>query len=269
MEITFLVVLGLVAGSLGGLLGIGGSVVMIPALLFFVPGTSIYLAQAVAMTVNPAVAIGAAVKHHRNLNVNWRTVYTVLPVSIVLISIAAWFSNDVKGAWLELAFALFLVWVLLDQLSSLCNTNKEEDAEPNISADERSHSIARCATTGGITGTIAGLLGIGGGLIQVPLLNSLCKLPMKKAIGTSSAIMFVTALVGASFKDFSLNQVNGEGMKALLTAFQIIPGALVGGWLGAKLTNVLPTKAIRITFAILVIIAACKLFAGAIPNLTL
>jgi|TARA_B100000959_G_C14980803_1_gene623379 hypothetical protein len=257
MEFLLFACLGLVAGTLGGLLGIGGSVIMIPALLFLVPDMTIHLAQAIAMTVNPAVAISSAAKHHRNKNVCWHTVWRVLPLSLLFIAIAAWFSNSIKGAWLEFAFALFLVWVLWDQISCLIGKTPNKEQAPV-------QSVVKYGFTGGITGTASGLLGIGGGLVQVPLLNRLCKLPIKRAIGTSSAIMFVTAITGAIVKDISLQNADKNGIEAILHAAQIIPGALVGGWLGAKLTNILPSKTIRIIFAVLVILAGYKLFAESI-----
>ena len=70
MEILLLLSVGLVAGGLGGLLGIGGSVIMIPAMAILL-GWDFHLAQAVAMTVNPAVALSATLKHQRNGNVSW------------------------------------------------------------------------------------------------------------------------------------------------------------------------------------------------------
>ena len=258
MEILLFVCLGLVAGTLGGLLGIGGSVIMIPALLFFIPNMTIHLAQAIAMSVNPAVAISSAAKHHKNRNVSWDVVWRVLPLSLLFISVAAWFSNSIEGAWLEFAFATFLIWVLWDQIACIIGIS------PHPTTSSRP-SMLQYGATGGITGTIAGLLGIGGGLIQVPLLNRLCKLPIKRAIGTSSAIMFVTAILGATVKDVSLQNVDHSAFAAIKHAAQIIPGALVGGWIGAKLTNVLPSKSIRIVFAILVILAGYKLFASSIP----
>jgi uncharacterized protein len=261
MEFIMFVALGILAGTLGGLLGIGGSVIMIPVLLFFIPDMSIHLAQAIAMTVNPAVAISSAAKHQHNLNVSWRAVWRVIPLSLLCISAAAWFSNSINGAWLEFSFALFLIWVFWDQIS--CFVNKNSKAE----VQSKQTSLFRFGLTGGITGTVSGLLGIGGGLIQVPLLNRVCSLPIKKAIGTSSAIMFVTAIVGASVKDLTLQDVENGGLTALLYAAQIIPGALIGGWLGAKLTNVLPNKTIRVIFAILVALASYKLFSKAIPIL--
>lgn len=260
MDFFLLVGLGLVAGTLGGLLGIGGSVIMIPTLLYFVPEMTIHLAQAIAMTVNPAVAISSSAKHHRNQNISWHTVWRVLPLSVIFISVAAWFSNSIDGAWLEFAFALFLIWVFWDQIRCFIGKSpiEEESTETNG---------ARYGLTGGITGTISGLLGIGGGLVQVPLLNRLCKLPIKKAIGTSSAIMFMTAVIGATIKDVSLQYSGGSGVSAILQAAQIIPGALIGGWIGAKLTHALPSKTIRFVFGILVVLACYKLFSSSIPIL--
>jgi len=258
MEILLFVGLGIAAGTLGGLLGIGGSVIMIPALLFFIPTMTIHLAQAIAMSVNPAVAVSSAVKHHKNKNVSWSVVWKVLPISLLFISTAAWFSNSIEGAWLEFAFATFLVWVLWDQIA--CIIGKSKNTSPSSTP-----AMLQFGATGGITGTLAGLLGIGGGLIQVPLLNRFCKLPIKRAIGTSSAIMFVTAILGATVKDLSLQNADHDALTAVKHAAQIIPGALVGGWIGAKLTNILPNKVIRAVFAVLVILAGFKLFASSIP----
>jgi hypothetical protein len=260
MDLLFYLGLGMVAGTLGGLLGIGGSVIMIPALLFFAPTMSIHVAQAIAMSVNPAVAVSSAAKHHKNKNVSWNMAVKVLPISILFVSIAAWFSNSIDGAWLEFAFATFLIWVLWDQVA--CVVGKPLNTTTPTSA-----SILRCSVTGGVTGATAGFLGIGGGLIQVPLLNRLCKLPIKRAIGTSSAIMFATAIIGASVKDITLQDTDHSGFEALMFACKIIPGAILGGWLGAKLTRVLPSKAIRIVFAILVVIASIKMFLNSIPIL--
>jgi len=265
MEIVFLLLLGLVAGTLGGLLGIGGSVIMIPAMSIIL-GWQFHLAQAVAMTVNPMVAVSAASKHHNQKNISWTAVQRVLPLSIICICVAAWLSNKVNSAWLELLFGTFLIWVLWDQILHLLGKKKHAETEPKP-------SVTRCATTGGITGTTAGLLGIGGGLIQVPLLNTLCRLPIKQAIGTSSAIMFFTAIIGAAVKDYSLSNVMDDAerplqaMDAIIGSLWLVPGALVGGWFGAKLTHILPIRSIRSIFALLVVIASIKMLYSSISSL--
>lgn len=266
-EILILLSVGFVAGSLGGLLGIGGSVIMIPATAILL-GWPFHLAQAVAMTVNPAVAVSATIKHQKNNNVSWKTTTYVLPISIACICFAAWFSNQIQSHWLEFFFGIFLIWVFWDQVKSI--VSKPETSEVTSNA-----SIPKCAIIGGVTGTTAGLLGIGGGLIQVPLLNKLCGLPMKIAIGTSCSIMFITAIFGATAKDASLSQcVNEEGVSLGLTAADaiiksmwLIPGALIGGWVGAWLTTKFPVKMIRVVFGILVAIASVKMIASSYPDL--
>ncbi|HIB50831.1 MAG TPA: sulfite exporter TauE/SafE family protein [Phycisphaerales bacterium] len=251
MEILLLLSVGLVAGGLGGLLGIGGSVIMIPAMVMFL-GWDFHLAQAIAMTVNPTVALSSAIKHQRNKNISWQSAKYVLPIAVVCICIAAWLSNAIPSGWLKLSFGLFLIWVLWDQIS--CLTGRTAP----IIKDSKQTPI-RGAITGSITGTTAGLLGIGGGLIQVPLLNRLCGLNIKRAIGTSSAIMFITAICGAIVKDISL-PVDTQGLHELFTrAAWLVPGAIVGGWFGAVLTNILSVTYIRIVFAILVLFAAYEM----------
>ncbi len=268
MEIVILLSVGFVAGTLGGLLGIGGSVIMIPATALLL-GWPFHLAQAVAMTVNPAVAVSATYKHQKNNNVSWQTTKVVLPVALICICIAAWFSNQIPSHYLELLFGVFLIWVFIDQCKSVLGRT-EPDVHP-----EGTPSLTRSSVTGGSTGTMAGLLGIGGGLIQVPLLNRVCGLPMKVAIGTSSSVMFITAIFGATVKDLSLpNCVDASGeslgltaLDALLKALWLIPGAIVGGFVGAWLTNLLPVKLIRIVFGLLVALASVKLISDAFNDL--
>ena len=171
-------------------------------------GWPFHLAQAAAMTVNPAVAFTAAIGHHRSKNICFTTIKRVLPLSILFISLAAWLSNQLEAPWLEASFGLFLLWVLWDQISALRPNEDAAREMPHGTMNEPGWT--RAGLTGGITGSAAGLLGIGGGLIQVPLLNRLCKLPLRKAIGSSSAIMFFTALIGATVKDLSLSEIMSD-----------------------------------------------------------
>ena len=95
---------------------------------------------------------------------------------------------------------------------------------------------------------------------------------MKRAIGTSSAIMFITAIIGATVKDVSLsNTVNNDGeslraLDAIMGSLWLLPGAFVGGWCGAKLTSVLPVKFIRSIFALLVTAASIKMLSSSINS---
>ena len=78
--------------------------------------------------------------------------------------------------------------------------------------------------------------------------------------------MFFTAIVGATVKDISLSEIiatSDTDMNvghAIIGALLLVPGALMGGWVGAKLSTAIPIKAIRIVFALLVAWAAFKMF---------
>ena len=256
MEIVFLVLLGFGAGLLGGLLGIGGSIVMIPAIAYLL-GWPFHLAQAIAMTANPLVAISAARNHRKAGNINWQAFARITPISIACIAAAAWWSNHLAAPWLEAGFGIFLLWVLWNLLVGL---REQRDPPPGA---ERT-TMARCAVVATATGSASGLLGIGGGLVRVPLMHRLCSMPLRSAIGTSSAIMFVTAIVGAAVKDMTLPEAAATDGASLFSEIMkgmwILPGAIIGATIGARLTTALPLRAIRIVFAMLVAIAATRMF---------
>ena len=83
-ELLILVVLGLAAGALGGMLGVGGSIVMIPVLTL-VMGRNQHLSQATAMIVNVFVAAPALFRHHRANAVRWDVMVRMLPFGFVFI----------------------------------------------------------------------------------------------------------------------------------------------------------------------------------------
>jgi uncharacterized membrane protein YfcA len=85
--------------------------------------------------------------------------------------------------------------------------------------------------------------------------------------------MLITAICGATVKDLSLPLATNEAgelmgwqaIDAITRSVWLLPGAIVGGWFGAVLTNTLPIKYIRIVFAILVLLASCKMiYSGSI-----
>ncbi|MCA9296500.1 MAG: TSUP family transporter, partial [Phycisphaerales bacterium] len=84
VELIELIATGLIAGILGGLLGIGGSVVMIPVLTWLMQ-RDYHLAQATAMIVNVFVAIPAVVRHRRAASVRWDVTLQLLPFGLLAI----------------------------------------------------------------------------------------------------------------------------------------------------------------------------------------
>jgi len=106
---------------------------------------------------------------------------------------------------------------------------------------------------GVVTGMVSGLLGVGGGLLMVPIFTYVFKMDIHKAIGTSLAVIVPIALVG-SFRHFLSGNVE---MKSL--AF-FIGAALIGGWLGATLASSLPVPVLKKIFATFLVFVAFQMF---------
>src|SRR5690625_4764747 len=106
---------------------------------------------------------------------------------------------------------------------------------------QRMQSIA-LIFLGLLTGSLSGMLGIGGAISPVPALHHIFKLPMSQAVGTSLLIIIPAAVVG-SFSHYS------EGNLQMKIGVFVMIGAAVGGWLGANLVRHVPELFIKRAFA--------------------
>lgn len=261
-ELLILVGVGLVAGLLGGLLGIGGGVVNVPAIALLL-GRDIHLAQAASMNVTIFVAIPAAIRHWQHGGLRKEALIRIVPFGVVGILLGVTASIWISNVWLTWIFAVFLLYILSTNIRRLIQDRGVSAIDPEP-PDESVCTTARCGVVGSLAGFGAGLLGIGGGLITVPLSQIICRMPLRQCIATSSAVMVCTALVGATFKNITLPDVPGIGAGVtwytpLEISVWLIPTCLIGSWMGARLTHVLPLKIVRLAFTILVGVAAVKM----------
>jgi uncharacterized protein len=248
--------IGLAAGLLGGLAGVGGSMIMLPALHFFLkeqtPNTH-HVYMAAAMTVNIAVALPAALRHHRLGSVRTDLIPTLLSTTLVAMVAGVLVSNVVVGDRLRVYLAGFLACYCAFNLWRLAQGGHDPDP-----AGERT-GRARLAVSGAGTGFVGGLLGLGGGVMLVPMLQMLCKMPLRQSIATSSAVIAVTAVIGAGLKLATLHTLGESARDALTLALIMAPTAVLGGYLGASLTHKLPIQTVRIVVTLLLAIASARL----------
>ncbi len=251
--ILVILAVGLSAGLLGGLLGIGGSIIMIPGLALALHNAdpeAQHLFQAAAMAVNVAVALPAALRHRAAGTVRADALRALLPAALLAIVAGVLLSNLVPGLWLRRLFAIFLVYVAAAEVWKLLRRRADP---PNLEARP---DAWRLIVTGVAMGLMAGVLGIGGGVIAVPLLLTLCRLPTRHAIGLSSAAMCLTAGVGAAVKIGTLGQHGFAPSQGAILAAALAPTAVIGGYFGATLTHKLPVNAIRVAMALLLVFSA-------------
>jgi uncharacterized membrane protein YfcA len=256
LQLAYTLVIGAMAGLLGGLAGVGGSMVILPSLhLVFgdEPASIHHLYMGAAMTVNVAVSIPAALRHHRLRAVRIDLMRTLLPVTTAAIIAGVLLSNRLPGDALKLMLAGFLAIYCALNLVRLLRNSPEHAPE-----HERSGK-GRLMLCGVATGLIAGLLGLGGGVLLVPMLQMLCRVPLRNAIATSSAVICMTSIVGAGSKLASLPGLGQSASQALMLAALMAPTAMLGGWIGAHLTHALPIRLVRAVITVLLILAAAKL----------
>mgnify|MGYP003578314723 FL=1 len=249
-ELISLLILGLAAGALGGMLGIGGSIIMIPVLTLLM-GCNLHVAQAVAMIVNVFVSLPALLQHHRAKAVRWDVFIRMLPFGVLFILIGVESSNRLDAELLERVFGAFLIYIVAINISEMLSKKPEPPPEA------QRVTWLRAGGTGAVTGFMAGLLGVGGGTIAVALLQRVCRLPLRQCIATTAAMMCISASFGAVIKNLSLAWLTDstgahlDASQSLLLAAALAPTAVIGGLIGGHLTHVLPLNVVRLAFVLL------------------
>lgn len=261
LEIFLIALLGLGAGVIGGLAGVGGSLIMLPGLHLIYPRATPedhHLFIAAAMTVNVAVSIPAALQHRKAGALRVDLLKHILPAAVVFILIGVLVSNLFEGDKLKLGLAAFILgYVGLNIHKLLRSTQNQAEAR------ERTGRL-RLMGCGVATGSAAGVLGLGGGVLLVPLLQVVSRIRLREAVATSSAVICVTAPVGAMLKLATLGEHHERPLDALTFAAIMAPTAMIGARMGAKLTHTLPLRGVRLAVSVLLAIAAANMIRSAL-----
>lgn len=258
-QLATIVVIGFVGGVLGGLLGLGGSVFIIPALTLLL-GTNQHLFQAAALVANVFVATAATLRHRGRQTIRMDLVPSMLGASMIAALAGVGASNLFAPKPLAALFGAFLCYASLAELRSLLRKVPDPPSPPRGGQQVLLGSIV-----GVVGGFASGLLGIGGGAVMVPLLRKYGKLPVREAVATSACAMIGACVIGAVAKNASLGSLTdaaGAPLSArdsLLLAMILTPTATAGGLVGASLVYRLPIGAIRAALATLLAVAGVRM----------
>lgn len=261
LEIGGLVLLGVVAGIMGGHLGIGGALVITPILLPLsaahgIPEDVRYpLVFSSTLLAILGTAISAGTSYARAGRVHWGA-FKVISITGVLFSLLGSITaSHSSPELLRNVFAIFAVASAI-VLASPLKTH---------GGGEFHFHIFPFVVLGCVTGFVSAFIGVAGGVIMVPAMLLLIKVPAELTVGTSSIVGVVTSAVGVI--GYIISGWNVPNLPELTIgyvhlgyALPIAAGALIGGPIGSKINRGSSVKIFRFLFALYLVIVAVRMF---------
>lgn len=250
--------LGALAGTLAGMFGIGGGLVIVPVLIFsfglqgISPDVAVHLAIGTTLAVIVFTATSSIRTHHQHGAVRW-DIFWPMTVGIVFGALlGAKSAAMLSGDTLQLIIGVFVILMALKMLTG-ANTKPGRDipGRPGLAA------------VGGFIGWASAIFGIGGGSLTVPYLNW-CNVRMQHTVGTSAACGLPIALAGAAGNIWT--GWGEAGLPGYSLGFVYLP-ALLGiivtsvffARFGARLAHRLDATVLKRIFAIMLIVVGIRL----------
>ncbi|TAE58691.1 MAG: sulfite exporter TauE/SafE family protein [Nostocales cyanobacterium] len=262
IELLTLAGAGIVAGILAGFLGIGGGTVLVP-LLISLGNESI---QAVA-TSSLSIVITASAGSIQNWRMGYLDIKNVLGMglpALITAQIGVLLANIFPEYLLLFTFGLLLISniylvelrkqvIAKKKATETENENQELTAENHENDHQRNQNIWNRIITGGTGGLLAGLFGVGGGIIMVPLQIVLLNETIKKAIQTSLGVIVITAISATIGHAYSGNVLWQPGLILGI-------GGLLGVQFSTRFLPKLPDKVVSFAFRTLLAILSIYIF---------
>ena len=249
LESVILGLAGLFGGVLAGLFGVGGGTVFVPALVYGA-GWGIGEAVAASLVVIVFSALSGTLRSVRSeVPVNWRAAalfsLAVAPSSLIGVAASNFFSETLT----QLVFAGFLLALAYPTARS------GKRYREGIGGPAGSHLAV--ALLGGVAaGALAGLIGIGGAVLTVPLLIFGFGLSPKTAISTSLVVTLSVGVVGAvGYVAAGFDRLSGLPL--------LIIGSMIGAWPGVRLREHLPETVLQRIFAAYMVVIAVLMIVDA------
>ncbi|MBU0616885.1 MAG: sulfite exporter TauE/SafE family protein [Planctomycetes bacterium] len=268
LHMAALLLIGAGAGLLGGLLGIGGGLVMIPAMVLLF-GNSVYgensfhLYKLAALSTAVVLSVPAVRQHARARAIVRPMLWGIVPLGLAGVVIGVGLARVFADEYTEILRRTFGVFMLLAVGANIWRRRRGDGGAESRDRCPVSTRRLRIGTIVGLpAGIIAGLLGVGGGVWAVPAQNYALGVRLPNAIA-NSACMIIGLAAGAtvmqSLAIASLHDPLVPVRQAFWLALWLAPGAIVGGSIGGRLTHTLPVDLIRNVFYMLLAVTGLRL----------
>lgn len=232
---------GLLIGATAGFFGVGGGFLIVPLLVIM--GVPVHTAVGTSLLCISISSLAAAYNHIKSGRVLYRVAILKEAFSIPAALGGAYLSAMVEERHLRLLFALLLVYISY----RFIRAQGVEHEEWNGNVNYRNVPII-----GLFSGFFSGLLGISGGILNVPLFHTLVNIPVEYSVGTSSVALFFTALAG-TFGHYRLGQID------VSTALLLAPALIVGASVGARALHLIHPQKFKWAFSLLLLLMALRM----------
>ena len=261
MELLTYLLTGATAGLMAGLLGVGGGLIIVPALALFFASqgfaaeTLMHFAVGTSLATIIPTSISSLLAHHRRNSVDWQAVRGLAPGIIAGALAGAWLARQLSSPGLAILFGSFEILVAVHLL---------------LGIQAGAHRVLPGAAGLGVAGTVIGgvsaVLGIGGGSLSVPFLlwN---RVDIRTAVGTAATCGLPIAIAGAA--GFAISGWKVAAPAGLNSGFIYWPAVF---WialasvpmapLGARLAHSLPHKTLQRVFALFLALIGLKMILG-------
>ncbi|MBD3657865.1 MULTISPECIES: sulfite exporter TauE/SafE family protein [Marinobacter] len=249
--------LGAFAGTLAGLFGIGGGLIIVPVLIFsfglqgISPEIAAHLAVGTSLATIVFTSMSSIRSHHQHQAVRWDIFRPMTAGIVVGALLGAWTASLLSGPTLELVIGIFVILVALKMLF-----------EVNPSPSRGVPGTAGLTGAGASIGWASAIFGIGGGTLTVPYL-SWCNVKMQQAVGTSAACGLPIAIAGAlgniwtGWSHAELPELS-FGFIYLPAFLGIILTSVLFARVGASLAHRLNAKLLKRGFAAMLIVVGLR-----------
>ncbi|MEY2939525.1 MAG: hypothetical protein RIS58_512 [Actinomycetota bacterium] len=237
-----LLVVGLGAGFLSGVFGVGGGILVVPGLMMFVRMEQ-RRAHGTSLAAVLPIAVASLVTYWAHDHVDWPVALWLSIGALAGAFVGASLLAIISKRNLALVFAIVLAIVGIRLFFT-------------VSGDGRGEITVLVALAyvllGLVTGALSGLLGIGGGAIMVPIMAVLFGIPSVIAKGTSLAVIIPTALMGTVR---NRSNANVDMTAAVVVGVTGVVMAVVGAWVSARMSDAVSNA----LFAVLLIAVAVRM----------
>ena len=262
--LLFFPAIGIVSGLLAGLFGVGGGLVIVPALnavfaaglVAIAPEARMHVAIGSSLAVIVFTALSSVRAHHGYGAVLWPAVRGLAPGIIVGGLLGAWIADALATRTLEVVFGIFALLMAL-------HIGMAPKVEPE--GGGTLPGLPAFLGAGTVIGSLSALGGIGGGVMTVPYL-AWHGVALRIAVGTAAACTLPVALSGAT--GYALAG-SGTELPGWSTGYLFWPAiaaiaaaSMLTAPLGARLAHRLPVKSLRRLFAAFLVIVAADMLLG-------